>query len=69
MPLPFCPRRLTSLPDSPTDYWQNQFPVEPVLRALFTTADERLLTVTDDPEEAVEAITRFEPSGAQQTVG
>jgi predicted Rossmann-fold nucleotide-binding protein len=44
-----------------TDYWRNRFPVEPVLRALFDTADERLLTVTDDPDEAVAAITRFEP--------
>jgi predicted Rossmann-fold nucleotide-binding protein len=44
-----------------TDYWQNRFPVEPVLRALFSSTDERLLTVTDDPDEAVAAITRFEP--------
>ncbi len=43
------------------DYWRNQFPVEPVLRALFSEADERFLTVTDSIEEAAAAIASFEP--------
>ena len=44
-----------------TDYWTNQFPVEGVLRALFSESDERFLTVTDSIHEAASAITSFEP--------
>lgn len=42
-------------------YWQERFPVEGVLRALFTTEDERFLTVTDSIEEAAARLIDFEP--------
>jgi len=43
------------------DYWSRQFPVEPVLRALFDDSDEECLTITDDVKTAVEAILTFQP--------
>lgn len=44
------------------DYWQKQFPVEPVLRALFRDHEDAHLTVTDDVDEAVETILSFQPA-------
>lgn len=44
-----------------SDYWQRQFPVEPVLRALFSDHADAHFTVTDDVDEAVETILSFQP--------
>ena len=48
------------------EYWTKTVPVVDVLRALFDPVDQAsCLTVTDDLDEAVEAIRRFKPREAK----